>query len=177
MCVIEFSPRIETRRLTLRAPEEGDVARLACLADDRDIARMTTRMPHPYSLADAEEFVARTAAQDPRRENTFVLDHEDEGPIGVLGFFHDADPYPEVGYWIGRPFWGRGFATEAAEGALDWARRRWKKRAVVAGHFTDNPASGRVLSNAGFLYTGEVRTKHSRARGEDTPIRMMVCLL
>ena len=176
MCVIEFSPRIETRRLTLRAPEERDVACLTRLADDLDIARMTTRMPHPYTRLDAEEFVSRTAAQDPRRENTFVLDHEDEGPIGVLGFFHDADPYPELGYWIGRPFWGRGFATEATEGALDWAGRRWRKRAVIAGHFPDNPASGRVLSNAGFLYTGEVRAKHSRARGEETPIRMMLWL-
>ena len=59
---------------------------------------------------------------------------------------------------------------------MDWARRKWKKRAVVAGHFADNPASGRVLSKAGFLYTGEVKQRPSLARGEPAATRMMVWL-
>jgi RimJ/RimL family protein N-acetyltransferase len=176
MCVIETSPRLETRRLVLRAPEDRDADVIAQLASDYDIARMTTRMPHPYGVEDARAFVAAVAAQDPRRDNTFLIEHEDQGPVGMLGFFHDADPYPEMGYWIGKPYWGRGFATEAAEAGLSWAKKRWKKRAIAAGHFADNPASGRVLSKAGFLYTGETRTKHSVARGEKTPIRMMVWL-
>jgi len=176
MCVIEISPRIETRRLALRAPEDRDAARIAALADDYEIAKMTSRMPHPYGVADAREFVARAAAQDPRRDNTFLIEHEDEGVVGCIGFFHDADPVPEVGYWVGRPFWGRGFAGEALTGALDWARRSWGKRAVVAGHFEDNPASGRVLARAGFLYTGEVRTMPSRARGEPVRTRRMIWL-
>jgi RimJ/RimL family protein N-acetyltransferase len=174
MCVIEISPVIETRRLTLRSPEDRDLPRIAQLAADYDIARMSLRMPHPYGIDQARDFLVRTASQDRRRDNTFVIDLEDEGAIGVMGFFHDADPYPEMGYWVGRPYWGRGLATEAAEGALKWAAKSWKKRAVSAGHFTDNPASGRVLTKSGFLYTGETRRKHSLARGEETDVRMMV---
>lgn len=176
MCVIETSPVVETRRLTLRAPSPADAGRIAALANDIDIARMTKRMPHPFRMKDAEDFVLQVAAQDPRRANTFVIEHEDQGPVGVIGVYEGDDHVPETGYWIGREFWGRGFATEALEGALVWAGKRWRRRALVAGHFSDNPASGRVLEKAGFLYTGETRTAFSRARGENADTRMMVWL-
>ncbi|HRO34429.1 MAG TPA: GNAT family N-acetyltransferase [Brevundimonas sp.] len=176
MCIIETSPVIETRRLTLRAPGLNDVEPLARLADDADVARMTLRMPHPFGVGDAEDFVLQVAAQDPARAATFVIEHEDHGLVGVLGLFEDADPAPEAGYWIGRDFWGRGFATEALEAGMVWASRKWRRRALMAGHFTDNPASGRVLEKAGFLYTGEVRKGFSRARGEAVQTRRMVWL-
>lgn len=174
MCIIEPSPVVTTRRLTLRAPALEDTRRLAGLANDPDIARMTLRMPHPYEDGDAETFVLKVAAQDPKRNATFLIEHDDHGPVGVIGLFEDADPAPEVGYWIGRPFWGRGYATEALEGALNWASRRWRRRALMAGHFADNPASGRVLEKAGFLYTGEVRRGFSQARGDLVDTRRMV---
>ena len=176
MCVIEKTPVIETRRLALRAPEARDAARLSELASDYDVARMTLRMPHPYRVADGLAFVEAVQAQDPRRAATFVIDHEEAGSVGVIGLFEDADPAPEVGYWIGRPYWGRGLATEALEGALVWAKKAWRRRALTAGHFTDNPASGRVLEKAGFLYTGEVRRGFSKARGDWTDTRRMVWL-
>lgn len=176
MCVIETSPVIETRRLTLRAPVPQDVSRIAAMANDIDIARMTKRMPHPFTTGDAENFVIQVAAQNPAQANTFIIEHEDHGPVGVIGMFEDSDPMPETGYWIGREFWGRGYATEALEGALLWASRKWKRRALVAGHFADNPASGRVLEKAGFLYTGETRSAFSHARGGITDTRMMVWL-
>jgi RimJ/RimL family protein N-acetyltransferase len=176
MCVIEPSPVLETRRLVLRSPQAQDVSRLAALANDADIARMTLRMPHPFSMTDAEDFVINVAGQDPASARTFLIEHEDNGPVGVLGIFQDKDLAPEVGYWIGRSFWGRGYATEALDGAIAWASRTWKRRALVAGHFADNPASGRVLEKAGFLYTGEVRRGFSRARGADTDTRRMVWL-
>lgn len=176
MCVIEPTPVIETRRLALRSPAAQDVSRLAALANDPDIARMTLRMPHPYSAEDAESFILAVAGQDPSRAATFLIEHEDHGPVGVIGLFEDKDPAPEVGYWIGRPFWGRGYATEALEAALVWASKRWKRRALVAGHFSDNAASGRVLEKAGFLYTGEVRQGFSLARSSVTDTRRMVWL-
>lgn len=176
MCVIEISPVVETRRLVLRAPRLQDAPRLAALANDMDVARMTLRMPYPYAVTDAEGFIDSIQGQDPRRGATFLIDHEDLGPVGVIGLFEDGDPAPEAGYWIGRPFWGRGLATEALEGALVWAKKAWKRRALTAGHFTDNPASGRVLEKAGFLYTGEVRKGFSKARGDWTNTRRMVWL-
>lgn len=176
MCVIETTPRIETRRLTLRAPEAADAPTLARLLDDIDIARMTSSIPSPYGLADAEGYLAHCDAADPRTDVSFLIEHDDAGVVGGLGF----DPSPgggiEVGYWIGKPWWGRGFASEALVGAMTWAARDWRKRMVVAGHFSDNPASGRVLCRAGFLYTGRVELRRSRSRGEPVPTRMMVWL-
>lgn len=176
MCIIETSPVIETRRLVLRAPAPQDVTRIAAMANDREIARMTCRMPHPFGTGDAEDFVIAVAGQNPARASTFLIEHEDLGPVGVIGLFEDGDVAPETGYWIGRDYWGRGFATEALEGAMVWASRKWKRRALVAGHFADNPASGRVLEKAGFLYTGEVRKPFSKARQAPVDTRRMVWL-
>jgi RimJ/RimL family protein N-acetyltransferase len=176
MCVIEDSPTIETRRLTLRAPAMDDAARVAEFCNDYAIPKMTTRMPWPYRRADAEEFIGRCQGQDRRRDATFAIELENEGVVGVIGFFTPAVGNLEVGYWIGRPYWGRGLATEAVQGALEWARRDWRKKLIVAGHFADNPASGEVLIKAGFLYTGVVEMKPSTARGEPCATRMMVWL-
>ncbi len=176
MCVIDSSPIIETQRITLRAPALSDVQRLAMLGGDRDISRMTTRMPWPYHRADAEDFVGRCQTQDRRRDNTFAIAHKDEGVIGVLGLFTPPDGHLEIGYWVGKPYWGQGLATEACQSALAWAKQVWRKRLVVAGHFADNPASAQVLIKAGFLYTGVVEMKSSVARGQPAATRMMIWL-
>jgi RimJ/RimL family protein N-acetyltransferase len=176
MCVIDTSPTIETRRLTLRAPVMSDTERLASLGGERDIARMTTRMPWPYGRRDAEAFISSCQAQDRRRDNTFVIDLENEGVVGVLGLFTPTDALLETGYWIGKPYWGRGLATEALQGALAWTKQSWRRRVVTAGHFADNAASGQVLIKAGFLYTGRVEMKPSLSRGQAVATRMMVWL-
>ena len=171
-------PVLTTERLRLRPLSADDATPIAALAGDFDIARMTLRMPHPYRPEDARAFVARCAAEDPRREATLLIEAPGAGPVGVIGFFEDDEQDPrlgaELGYWIGRPFWGRGLATEAVVEALRWADESWRKRLVVAGHFADNAASGRVLEKAGFLYTGVVSRRFSLARGEAAPIRMMI---
>ncbi|MDO1559147.1 GNAT family N-acetyltransferase [Brevundimonas sp. 2R-24] len=177
MGLLEPQRQFETRRLRLRPLLPQDAPVMAAFLADAGVARMTCSVPHPFTLADADAFIAAAAAGDPRRQARFAIEHEDHGLVGGVGFTHpDGDAAPEVGYWIGRPFWGRGFATEALEGALAWARRRWGRRAVMAGHFADNPASGRVLEKAGFLYTGERHRLLSRARGEAAEARMMVWL-
>ena len=184
MCVIdrpETTGRLQARseirtdRLLLRAPEARDVASITRLAGDYGVASMTSVMPHPYAEADARQFVAQVGRQDPARERTVVVEHLGEA-IGCLGFHRAAGRPLEFGYWIGRPQWGQGFATEAAAGALHWASEDWGRRAIVSGHFADNPASANVLIKSGFLYTGEVQPRHSRARGETAPTRMMVWL-
>lgn len=184
--VIEETPRIETRRLLLRAPAASDADRIALLAGDLDVARMTTSMPHPFHRHHAESFLGRVEALDPAREIVFAIDLDDQGLIGVVGFHPTSvlGPHagrsrhvgPEIGYWLGRPFWGRGLATEAVAGTLSWAKKVWRRRMVVSGHFADNPASGRVLEKTGFLYTGEVQPRHCAARGAVADTRMMVWL-
>jgi len=170
------APTLSARRLRLRAPRPDDAPQVAALASDPEIARMTTRMPYPYELTDAEAFLERSREQDPRRDVTFVVEADGEGAVGMLGFFTEGPVGPELGYWIGRRSWGRGYATEAAGAALDWAHRSWGKRAVVAGYFIDNPASARVLEKTGFLHTGVVEPRWSLARGAEAPTRLMVRL-
>ncbi len=176
MCAIEGLSTIETRRLRLRPLAKADIGRIATYASDIDIARMTTRMPHPYGMADAEAFVHRAQQQNPETDATFAIELEDEGLIGVTGFFTAPGEPLEMGYWIGKPWWGQGYATEAALGALSWVDHSWKKRRVMAGHFSDNPTSGAVLCKAGFLYTGDVALRPSVARGASAATRMMVWL-
>jgi RimJ/RimL family protein N-acetyltransferase len=176
--VIAYSPApvLRTARLRLRWPRRNDAARIARLADDAGVARMTGSMPLPYRPADAEAFLARVSENDPSREAVFAIDHPEDGLIGTIGLSPNADGRSELGYWLGRPYWGRGYATEAADAALAFARDGWGRRQVVAGHHADNDASGWVLVKAGFLYTGEVRRTYSRARAADVPTRMMVWL-
>jgi len=167
---------LKTGRLTLRAPRADDAPRMAVLANDFDVARMTTNIPHPFALADAEAFLAHIERTDPAREAVFAVEVDGEGFAGVLGFHTRCGLGPEIGYWLGRPFWGRGYASEAAGAAAAWAAEDWGKRALVSGHFADNPASGQVLVKTGFIYTGEVQHRMSKARGETAATRMMVWL-
>lgn len=175
MCIIEPSPVLETRRLLLRSPVLEDVDRIAALANDPQVARMLARMPHPYLPEHAEEFLGACQAMDPATDRVFAIELEDEGLVGVIGL-NPFEGGSELGYWIGRPYWGRGLASEAVEAVLAWARRVWKRRYILATHFTDNPASGRVLCKAGFLYTGQVVLRDCRARGEQVPARSMIWL-
>jgi RimJ/RimL family protein N-acetyltransferase len=176
MCAIEVTPTLSTERLLLRGVVNADAERMAELANDIGVAAMTTNMPHPYGFADAEGWVARCRATDWDREAYFVIEHHHFGLVGAISFRPGPRGRPELGYWLGRPFWNRGYATEAARAALDWARRDWRRKLVVAGHFADNPASGQVLVKAGFLYTGDVELRWSQARNGPVRTRMMVWL-
>ena len=173
---LDGAPVISTERLRLRPPRPEDAHRIAALANDEGVAKMTTRMPFPYGEEDARSFLARCQDHDPRREQVFAIEHDGSGLVGMLGFHPDEEGRTEVGYWLGRPYWGQGYATEAAGRALAWVSESWGRRYLMAGHFADNSASGKVLCKTGFLYTGEVQPRHSLARGEPCATRMMVWL-
>lgn len=169
-------PSLRTARLDLRPPEMADARRLAALANDFDVTRMTGSLPYPYALADAEAFVTHAQRADPSESATFVIELPGDGPIGVIGLDPDEVIAVEVGYWLGRPYWGRGYATEALVALTGWARDSWGRRCISARHFADNPASGAVLIKAGFLYTGRVGLWPCRSRGADVMTRWMVWL-
>jgi RimJ/RimL family protein N-acetyltransferase len=177
MSAIEVTPGISTERLVLRGPVRSDVDRLVELANDHLVAGMTTSMPHPYGQADAQAWVDRAMQVDWVNEAEFAIEHRHFGLVGSIGFSRRRGPRAEIGYFLGRPFWNRGYATEAVRAALKWVKRDWRKSVVVAGHFADNPASGQVLCKAGFLYTGDVERRPSVSRGgAEVPTRMMVWL-
>lgn len=143
--------KIVTRRLVLRAPMRGDVPEMVRLADNRAIAERLTRMPHPYSRADAVGFIEIVAQRDDERPYAITLD---DSFIGIIGLsFHDGSP-PELGYWLGEPFWGRGLMSEAARGLVDAAHRTPHFPLIAARALADNAGSLGVLEKIGFARTG-----------------------
>jgi RimJ/RimL family protein N-acetyltransferase len=149
--------RITTRRLVLRAPIRGDVPDLVKHADNRNIARWLARLPSPYTRADAIAFVEIFAQRADQRPFVITLDN---AVIGVVGFtFRDGYP-PEIGYWLGEPFWGQGYAAEAVRGLIDAAHQTGLYGLITARSLEDNIASIKVLESAGFKRTGQVLEDH-----------------
>jgi RimJ/RimL family protein N-acetyltransferase len=157
---------LETERLTLRAPRLEDAKAIAQLANDRRIAENTTRIPHPYRLADAQAFVERVNRDG--GELAFLITLDDE-PIGACGLARLDGPAPDLGYWIGVPYWGNGYATEAARAVIDHAFTALGHQALQAGARVTNPASRRVLEKCGFQWTG-VGLYRIRALSSSAPI-------
>jgi RimJ/RimL family protein N-acetyltransferase len=145
-------PTLETERLVLRAPRDTDAKAIALLVNDRRIAENTLRIPHPYGLADAQEFIASANAGD--GEIVFVIASHDGGLLGCCGIAQLDEATPEIGYWLGIPFWGKGYATEAARALIDHAFVDLGHDTLVAGARVSNPASRRVLEKCGFQWTG-----------------------
>lgn len=160
---------IETDRLQLRPPRADDAPRVTELIGEWDVINMLGRAPWPYQLGDAENWITRMElARDEGTEYAFLAEHADDGVIAASGLnLVDKDrAIWEIGYWVGKPYWGRGFVTEAARGVLDWATKEAGISAFVSGHIIDNPASGRVLEKLGFEVAGEL-TMYVRGRDCD----------
>jgi len=140
---------LETERLVLRAPRFEDAKRVAALVNDRRIAENTARIPHPYGIADAKEWIGAVISQS---AETYLITIGGEA-VGACGL-DLRDGVPEIGYWLGVPFWGRGYATEAARAVIDHAFGNLGHEVLTAGARISNPASRRVLEKCGFQWTG-----------------------
>jgi RimJ/RimL family protein N-acetyltransferase len=161
------SPVLETERLILRSPRLADAKAIAALANDRRIAANTLRIPHPYSLADAQAFL--TAAEAAEDEIVFLVTARDGAVLGCCGIAKLDGETPEIGYWLGVPFWGKGFATEAARAVIDHAFGTLGHEVLLGGARVSNPASRRVLEKCGFQWTG-VGLYRIRALGSSAPL-------
>jgi RimJ/RimL family protein N-acetyltransferase len=149
-------PVIETERLVLRAPRRDDVKAIARLANDRRVAENTARIPHPYGINDAEQFIASVNRQAGEATFAVALKGEAIGKselIGVCGVELREDA-AEIGYWIGVPHWNGGYATEAVRALIDHAFGELGHEALQARARVTNPASRRVLEKCGFQWTG-----------------------
>jgi RimJ/RimL family protein N-acetyltransferase len=156
-------PVLETERLVLRAPRLADAKAIALLANDLRVAANTARIPHPYGTGDAEQFIAAVNRRD--QEACWAITHSG-ALIGLCGLVPE-EREAEIGYWLGAPFWGRGFATEAARAVIDRAFGEVGHETLCAGARVSNPASRRVLEKCGFQWTGvrltRIRAIHSAA--------------
>ncbi|MEO8201928.1 MAG: GNAT family N-acetyltransferase [Gemmatimonadota bacterium] len=146
----------------LRPFEAGDALEVQRLAGDRDVASTTLNIPHPYQDGMAESWIYGLPDAFVRGESaTFAMeDATTSALIGSIGLrFTALHARGEVGYWIGRPYWGQGYCTEALRLVLTYGFEVCGLVRVYAHHLTRNPASGRVMQKVGMTHEGTLR-KH-----------------
>ena len=161
-----------TPRLLLRPGFPEDAAALAMALGDQAIVLNLAVVPWPYTLRDAEAFLA--SPRDPVLPSLLIFERTAGAPllVGSCGLARRRSGAVELGYWIARPSWRRGYATEACTALVDIARTLGLAT-LEGSHFLDNPASGRVLEKLGFEPIGMVAPRFSCARGTDVPARLM----
>ncbi len=168
MCV-----KLETARLKLRPPELKDMQAVLPLIGDYDVAKNLANAPHPYEAQHWVDFIARTTESRARGTGFafMIVRKSDCVPMGMCGVRLNDGMF-ELGYWLGKPYWGEGFATEAARRVCAFALFELKCDRLSAAWFADNPASGRVLEKLGFVATG-TDLRESKARGVAVECRTM----
>jgi RimJ/RimL family protein N-acetyltransferase len=161
-----------TPRLLLRPGFPEDAPALAAAIADEGLVRNLATAPWPYRMRDAEAFLA--TPRDPVLPSLLIFERTAGAAqlVGSCGLGRRPSGAIELGYWIARPFWGRGLATEASAALIDIARALGLKQ-LEASHFIDNPASARVLDKLGFESTGMIAPRMNCARGEAVPARLM----
>ncbi|HEX3104167.1 MAG TPA: GNAT family N-acetyltransferase [Terriglobales bacterium] len=148
--------QIETPRLLLREFSESDIPELLPLIGAPEVAATTLRIPHPYEEKHAREFFATTPKENELR---LAIRLRSTGRLcGGIGLHPDTQhSQAELGYWIGVPFWGNGYATEAAGAVIAYGFKKLKLERIFASHFKGNRRSGRVLQKIGMRHEGSVR--------------------
>ena len=153
-------PILETKRLFLRRPEFTDAADVQDYLQERQIAANTLHIPFPYPHGEAEAWVARThVAYDAGEACSFAIVHKDEDRIiGAVALRLDLEHLRgELGYWIGKPYWNQGYASEAAQRLISYGFDVLGLNRIHATYFANNPASERVMQKIGMRYEGLMR--------------------
>jgi [ribosomal protein S5]-alanine N-acetyltransferase len=151
---------LRTPRLLLRSFERSDIPAIVRLAGARKIAATTANIPHPYTEYDAQSFL-EYADNEFRagRSVAFAVTISPGGELcGSVGLvITPAHERAEIGYWIGVPYWGQGFATEAASAVMAFGFEKLRLNRIYASHFAGNTASQRVLEKIGMCHEGPSR--------------------
>ena len=157
---------IKTDRLVLRPIMFDDAPALSRLGSDYDIASMTGSIPHPFPLISAEiRTMMFSAGWRQGTEYSYAISNGGGDLMGVASLFRRKDAEDlELGYWIGRPYWGAGYITEACQALIACAENTMGLKKILAGVFADNPGSMRVLEKLGFECTGPEKDYFSIAR-------------
>jgi ribosomal-protein-alanine N-acetyltransferase len=157
---VEQQPVIHTVRLRLRPLTPADAARVQELASEREVAALTTNIPHPYADGMAERWVSNHLGQYERGElaTWAVVPADEDTLIGAVSLHFDS-PHnrAEISYWLGAPYWGQGYAPEAVGAAVRYAFDRRSLQKVTSSVLADNQRSVRVLEKLGFSEEGRQR--------------------
>ena len=150
-------PVITTTRLTLRDFTIDDAADVQALAGNYNVSKTTLRIPYPYEDGMAEEWIrSLSLLRDQESELAYAVTlSEPSQLIGAIGLHALEGSSAELGYWIGEPYWGNGYCSEAAQALVEFAFDRLRLDCIRAEHLVTNPASGQVMQNIGMRYVGE----------------------
>ena len=149
---------LTTERLCLRRLELADAPALQTIASERAVAEMTAVIPHPYPVDGAREFISQLHANEAANQSvTFAIRRlSDDCLLGNIDVRRTPTPtLGDIGYILGLPYWGQGYATEAARAAVVFGFERFGFDAIEAGIFFGNRRSARVLEKSGFRRIGE----------------------
>ena len=161
-------PRLQTERLLLRGFTLKDAPDVQRLVGEWEVARTLLSIPHPYEDGVAEEWISEHRTTFERGEGVnFAIVLRERGELcGACSLIiNSRDANAELGYWIGVPYWGQGYATEAAREVVRYGFEELWLHRIYAAHFGRNPASGRVLGKIGMSYEG-TRREHHRKWGD-----------
>ncbi len=169
---------LSTDRLHLRPPRMADAPAIASAINHPDIARNTLRIPHPYTLADAETFLkgcAGPAWETSSKRPFIIIRTADQALLGICGISQpNRWQRSEIGYWIGVSYWGQGYATEAARRVIRYGFEGLACYRIQATYSTFNPASRRVQEKAGMTFEGVLRGYFVR---DGEPIDVGMCAI
>jgi RimJ/RimL family protein N-acetyltransferase len=169
-------PTLATDRLLLRAFRPSDAETVHELVSAYEIALNTISIPHPYPEGAAAQWIATHPGRPD--DHVFAITRRDDGAlVGCIGIHVQPDhDRAELGYWIGVPYWGAGYATEAGRAVVAWGFESLGLNRIFAEHFTRNPASGAVMRNLGMKPEGTLR-RHVRKWDEyvDVVICSVLC--
>ena len=153
-------PSIETGRLVLRPLEPVDAEAVAVYLSDLEVARWLVRVPHPFTVENATDFISQccaTAGLGTATTLGLVLRGDDRAVVRGIVALHSLDTRPEIGFWLGRPFWGHGLMSEAVDATLAWAYANLDVDTIIAGAFEGNVASLTIQARQGFEVVGMSR--------------------
>ncbi|MCU5066559.1 MULTISPECIES: GNAT family N-acetyltransferase [Bacillus cereus group] len=148
---------IETERLILRSLQLYDALVIEKLAGDYDVAKTTLSIPHPYPKGSAKDFITHMiqAEIDKKVVIFSIIDKNNTELIGVINLnLNHIHKRGELAYWVGKPYWGNGFGTEAAKTLLHYGFNELHLNKIFAAAFTNNPGSWRIMEKIGMKHEG-----------------------
>lgn len=159
-------PRIETERLILSQLEEKDIPFIVEFLKHRIYSDLTSNIPYPYTENDAKLWVKISKeAFEGKTGFTFGIRNKEGEIIGAIGLHDRDDDKAELGYWIGIPYWNKGYVTEAAKAIVDFGFKELELNKIYATHFLHNPASGKIMEKIGMEQEALLK-QHAKKDGE-----------
>jgi ribosomal-protein-alanine N-acetyltransferase len=150
---------IETPRLLLRPLMKQDAGDVQALAGNENVSQTTLNIPHPYKTSTAVKWISTHADAWKNRTGVTcaIVEKSSNDLVGVVSLVNIVDGNAELGYWIGEPYWNRGYCSEAAKSLVQFAFEKLAVKNIVAEHLSSNPASGRVMQKLGMQHLSQTQ--------------------